>query len=85
MTIFEMLQQSAVLTIVGMVVVFTFLWFMTICISLLGKIIGTTEPDKVTAPSQNVLPRTTSETVNPEIVAAITVAVSEYQKTGKEL
>jgi Na+-transporting methylmalonyl-CoA/oxaloacetate decarboxylase gamma subunit len=36
MTIFEMLQQSAVLTILGMTVVFVFLWIMVVCVNLSG-------------------------------------------------
>ena len=85
MTIFEMLQQSAILTLVGMIVVFTFLWFMTICISLVGKIIGSGKLEEAIVPPQKAMPQTTSDTVNPEIVAAITVAVRDYQKAGNDL
>ena len=37
MNVTEMLQQSALLTVVGMSVVFIFLAFMVICINLSGK------------------------------------------------
>ena len=82
MTIIEMLQQSAVLTIVGMAVVFIFLWFMTVCISFIGKFFkGVDEPEKNMAQGLKNLPL---ETVKPEIVAAITVAVNKYQNEERE-
>ena len=40
MTIIEMIQQSAVLTVVGMGVVFSFLWLMVISISFVGKLLN---------------------------------------------
>ena len=73
MTIIEMLQQSVVLTIVGMFVVFFFLWFMTICISLAGKIINKSMKAEKPVPLAG-------ETVKPEIIAAITAAVTKYKK-----
>ena len=39
MTIAEMLEQSAILTFLGMTVVFVFLWIMIICINAVGKIV----------------------------------------------
>ncbi|MDR2095190.1 MAG: OadG family protein [Treponema sp.] len=39
MTILDMLQQSVILTIFGMTVVFAFLWFMIICVNGVGKIV----------------------------------------------
>jgi sodium pump decarboxylase gamma subunit len=41
MTITEMLEQSAILTVLGMTVVFIFLWLMIICVNLVGKVIRT--------------------------------------------
>jgi sodium pump decarboxylase gamma subunit len=46
MTIIEMLQQSAILTILGMAVVFLFLWIMILCVSAVGKLIHNIERDK---------------------------------------
>jgi oxaloacetate decarboxylase gamma subunit len=37
MTILEMLEQSLILTILGMAVVFAFLWLMIICVNWVGK------------------------------------------------
>jgi Na+-transporting methylmalonyl-CoA/oxaloacetate decarboxylase gamma subunit len=37
MTITEMFEQSAILTVLGMTVVFIFLWLMIICVNLVGK------------------------------------------------
>jgi sodium pump decarboxylase gamma subunit len=39
MTILEMLQQSAVLTVLGMAIVFLFLWMMIVCVNAVGKLI----------------------------------------------
>ena len=79
MTILEMLQQSAVLTILGMAIVFSFLWIMIVCINMAGKLFlltdrGATEHDAKTAAS-----------VPPEHIAAIAAAVTEYRKVKKEL
>ena len=39
MTALEMLEQSAILTVLGVGVVFSFLLIMIICVTLMGKII----------------------------------------------
>jgi oxaloacetate decarboxylase gamma subunit len=39
MTILEMLQQSTILTVLGMAVVFLFLWMMIVCVNAVGKLI----------------------------------------------
>ena len=39
MTIIEMLQQSAILTVLGMAIVFLFLWIMIVCVNVIGKLI----------------------------------------------
>jgi oxaloacetate decarboxylase gamma subunit len=76
MTISEMLQQSAILTILGMAVVFVFLWFMIICVNLVGKIISKSGLDKDTLKTET--PKNANK--NPEITAAITAAVTECRK-----
>ena len=77
MTIMEMLQQSVVLTIFGMVVVFSFLWIMTICISLTGKIfIASNQKKGIVSLSSEP----TGATATGELTAAITAAIVEYQK-----
>ena len=80
MTIFEMLQQSAILTILGMTVVFVFLWIMIVCVNLTAKLIHKLGLDKNIEQPEYQAPPRTSETVPPEITAAITAAVMEYQK-----
>jgi oxaloacetate decarboxylase gamma subunit len=80
MTIIEMLQQSGILTILGMAVVFAFLWLMIICVSLVGKLIHRMGWDKDVLQQKNEAPRNNSGTVTPQIAAAISAAVTEYQK-----
>ena len=76
MTILEMLGQSGILSVLGMGVVFGFLIIMVICVSIMGKIIQAIEgkkgADETTAPQAPA--RTTA------VAAAITAAVTEYQK-----
>ncbi|MDR3343673.1 MAG: OadG family protein [Treponema sp.] len=71
MTIAEMLQQSAILTVLGMVIVFAFLWLMIICVNLVGKLVHS-------------LGKNANRAVTPEITAAITAAVTEYRKNEQD-
>jgi len=71
MTIIEMLQQSSILTILGVATVFGFIALMVFCIGLVGKIINRTGKKQ---PLEKGV-------VLPETVAAITAAVSEYRKS----
>ncbi|MDR2942153.1 MAG: OadG family protein [Treponema sp.] len=74
MTILDMLEQSGVLTMLGMGIVFGFLIIMVIAITLAGKIIGKfVKDDGVNAPQKpgdNAIP------------AAISAAVNEYRKNN---
>ncbi|MDR1863066.1 MAG: OadG family protein [Treponema sp.] len=83
MTILEMLQQSAVLTLLGMTVVFLFLWLMIICVNVVGKLVHKMGWDKDVYPQSNRTPKNASGTVKPEITAAITGAVTEYKKKDR--
>ena len=79
MTIIEMLKQSGVLTALGMGVVFIFLWLMIICVHLTGKLIHKLGWDK-DIEQQGYKPPQKTGAVSPEITAAISAAVTEYQK-----
>ena len=46
MTVGEMLQQSAVLAVVGMGVVFGFLAFMVFTVNLMGKVVNRKDEDE---------------------------------------
>ncbi|MDR0583070.1 MAG: OadG family protein [Treponema sp.] len=46
MTITEMLEQSALLTVLGMAIVFAFLWFMIICVNVTAKLVHKMGRDK---------------------------------------
>jgi len=80
MTIMVMLQQSAVLTVLGMAVVFAFLWLMIICMNFTAKLIHKLGWDKDIEQQKYQMPQEQSVTVPPEITAAISAAIMEYQK-----
>ena len=76
MTIFDMLGQSGVLAMLGMGIVFGFLFLLVIVISLAGKIItGFFGNDTAALGAE-----TKTGTGNAKITAAITAAINEYQK-----
>lgn len=87
MTIFEMLGQSGVLTLLGMGVVFGFLVILVICVSIMGKIISALGLDKSAgapavsgAASPQVSAPSSSAAKSTAVTAAIVAAVTEYQK-----
>ena len=85
MTIAEMLEQSGVLTLLGMGIVFGFLIILIIAVSQMGKIIHALGLDKDTAapaksggaPAATGAPASSGGSA---ITAAITAAVNEYRK-----
>jgi oxaloacetate decarboxylase gamma subunit len=80
MTILEMLEQSAVLTVLGMAIVFLFLWLMIICVNLTGRLIHKMGWDKDVPAPETAPPKQPDGTVKPDIVAVISAAVQEYRK-----
>ena len=80
MTIAEMLGQSGILAVLGMGVVFSFLWIMVICVNLIGKYFRFKE-------GKNTTVNTTVNTgrVPPEHIAAISAAIVEYQNNDKKM
>ncbi|MDR1399522.1 MAG: OadG family protein [Treponema sp.] len=86
MTIWEMFQQSAILTLLGMTVVFAFLWIMIMCVNLVGKLIHKLGLDKDVQPIKPLkpeAPKNANRTISPEITAAITASVTEYRKNER--
>jgi oxaloacetate decarboxylase gamma subunit len=84
MTIVDMLEQSGVLTLLGMGIVFSFLVILIICVSLAGKIIaaiGANEDLRRSAPpsSGGAAP---AGNANVAVTAAISAAVAEYRKSN---
>jgi oxaloacetate decarboxylase gamma subunit len=79
----EMFEQSAILTVLGMTIVFAFLWLMIICINFVGKLVHTLGLDKDVDPSKNEAPKGTSGTP-PGIIAAISAALAEHRKKGQD-
>ena len=76
----EMLQQSAILTVLGMTVVFIFLWIMIICIITIGKIIHKAKSDEDAVKSE--IFRDTE--VAPEVIAAISASVIMYKEENQD-
>jgi oxaloacetate decarboxylase gamma subunit len=76
MTIAKMLEQSAILTVLGMAVVFIFLWIMIICVNIVGKAIHKMglDEDAAQPPAPSPAPG-----APPQVTAAITAAVTEYR------
>jgi sodium pump decarboxylase gamma subunit len=77
MTIGQMLEQSTILTVLGMLVVFIFLWIMIVSISVVGKAIHKLGLDNDIQPA----PPKTKAGTPPQVTAAISAAVKEYQKS----
>ena len=77
MTIIEMLQESGVLAVLGMAVVFVFLGFMVVSVNLMHKLIRILGWDNDVTQPKNELPQ---KTVPAEHIAAISAAVTEYRK-----
>jgi oxaloacetate decarboxylase gamma subunit len=82
MTIAEMLEQSGILTLLGMGIVFGFLVILVISVTVMGKIIHALGADKDT--TQPARPAAgTGAVKTTAVAAAITAAVSEFRKTEK--
>ncbi|MHC6204354.1 OadG family transporter subunit [Breznakiellaceae bacterium SP9] len=94
MTIVEMLEQSGVLTLLGMGVVFSFLLLLIFLVTIAGKVIHALGLDKDTAAAPSVQPpaeRTTAVSLaglgavttdaDATITAVISASVIEYQRT----
>lgn len=73
MTITEMLGQSAILTLLGMAVVFSFLIILVIFISLTAKIIKVLKLDQDKQPQNGVVQQENKSA----IVAAIATALKQ--------
>ncbi|MDR1286161.1 MAG: OadG family protein [Treponema sp.] len=80
MTIVEMLEQSTILTVLGMAIVFAFLWLMIICVSCVGKLIRALGMDKDIQALKKEEPKKGGKTPAPEVTAAISAAVTEYRE-----
>jgi oxaloacetate decarboxylase gamma subunit len=76
-----MFGQSAILTVLGMTVVFAFIWLMIICMGVFARLINRLGWDKDIQPVKKEIPADTGEAIAPEVVAAISAAVTEYRKT----
>ena len=80
MTIMEMFGQSAVLTVLGMGIVFSFLVIMVISVTLTGKVIQKLGLNRDAAPAAVSAAPAQAAGVSHGVTAAISAAVIEYQK-----
>ncbi|MDR0600334.1 MAG: OadG family protein [Treponema sp.] len=82
MTIAEMLEQSGVLALLGMGMVFCFLIIMIVAVTFMGKVIHALGADKdpgVPAGGGSSVPVSGAGN-NAAVTAAISAAVNEYRK-----
>jgi sodium pump decarboxylase gamma subunit len=79
MTIMEMMQQSAILSVLGMSVVFGFLWLLIICVNCVAKITRALGLDKDVRPPGEKPPASERGPATPEIIAAISAALAEHK------
>ena len=81
MTIFEMLGQSAVLTVLGIAVVFGFLAIMVFCVSVLGKFFQAREAASGLAAQEGTASSVLKGAETKGTIAAIAAALNDYSKT----
>jgi oxaloacetate decarboxylase gamma subunit len=80
MTIFEMLEQSGALTLLGMGIVVGFLVILVISVSIMGRIFQALGvKDEVAAPVAAAPVKTADDKA---VTAAIVSAVNEYRKNN---
>jgi oxaloacetate decarboxylase gamma subunit len=85
MTISEMLEQSGILSLMGMGTVFLFLCLMILVMNIVAKLVRRYRLDKDIYPDEKVGPAVMNdEGKKPEVIAAITSAVNEYRKKEGE-
>jgi oxaloacetate decarboxylase gamma subunit len=82
MTIAEMLEQSGVLTLLGMGIVFSFLVILIAAVSLVGKFIRAVGADKDPGRPAAAAGGAPAASSGGAVTAAISAAVSEYRKTN---
>jgi len=79
MNIFQMLEQSGILTVLGMGIVFGFLVIMVICVTVMGKVIRSLGGNK---DADGSLPDgdASGAAKSTAVAAAIIASVNEYRK-----
>jgi oxaloacetate decarboxylase gamma subunit len=83
MTIEVMLEQSGVLTLLGMSVVFSFLIILIFAITGVGKLINALKLNKELMPQALAAAPSASVVSASAVTAAISAAVNEYRKSNK--
>ena len=83
MTISEMLGQSAIITVLGISVVFSFLCIMIFFITLTGRIVTAkgAANQLVNSALASQAPQGTGSEKDPQVIAAITAGIAEYRKS----
>jgi oxaloacetate decarboxylase gamma subunit len=80
MTIADMLEQSGVLTLLGMGIVFGFLVILIVSVTLVGKCIQALGLNKEAGPSKPAVSAAPVAAKPAAVTAAISAAVTEYRK-----
>ena len=79
MTILEMLEQSGILTLLGIGVVFGFLIIMVVVISQVGKLFRAEKGDEIAVVENRI-----EYSNNAPTIAAIVATVGAYRKSHKK-
>jgi oxaloacetate decarboxylase gamma subunit len=83
MTIAEMLEQSGVLTLLGMGIVFSFLVILIVAVTLSGKLIHALGWDKDVQQPPRAPAAVPAGGNQAAVTAAISAAVNEYRKENR--
>jgi sodium pump decarboxylase gamma subunit len=79
MTIFEMLQQSGIMALLGVGTVSMFFISLIICITLMSKLINVFNKNEHDTTTKKQ-PNNETSAIQGEVISAITAAVNEYKK-----
>ncbi len=82
MDVSALLVEAASLLVVGMLVVFTFLGLMVVCVQLMSNLVGKDPVPPVSSGNVSRQPGTPAKAdgVPPQVVAAISGAVHQYRR-----
>ncbi|GAM55191.1 oxaloacetate decarboxylase gamma chain [Vibrio ishigakensis] len=84
--IVEVLQEAASIMVLGMTMVFIFLTLLVFVVKTMSKLVGPAPVEPQTSPtnSQKITKAPSADNVDPNVVAAISVAVHKYRTAASQ-